>query len=364
MKIKDIIAYLEDFAPLDYQETYDNSGLIIGNKNIEVKGVLITLDCTEEVIDEALSRGCNVIITHHPIVFSGIKKFNGNNYIERTVINAIKNDIAIYAIHTNIDNILHGVNGKIADKLKLENRKILSPKSDLLRQLVVYCPSDNVTVLKDSLFSAGAGEIGNYKNCSFSSIGEGTFRATNQANPSIGEIGDLHIENEQRIEVVYSKDKEREVLNAMKKNHPYEEVAHQIYLINNKYQLVGSGLFGELVKPIKSEDFLILVKTIMCTDNIRYTKLVKDKIRKVAVCGGSGSFLLEKAKSVGADIFITSDFKYHQFFDANAEIIIADIGHYESEQYTKELIYELLTKKFTKFAIQLSNVNTNPIKYI
>ena len=364
MKIKEITNFLEDYAPLDYQESYDNSGLIVGDANAKVKGALITLDCTEDVIDEAMARNCNLVIAHHPIIFAGLKKLNGSNYIQRTVIKAIKNDIAIYAIHTNLDNVHNGVSAKIAEKLGLENCKVLAPKSDLIRQLVVYCPTKNAEELKTALFNNGAGAIGNYDQCSFTSIGMGTFSANENCKPFVGEIGEPHNENEDRIEVIYPKHKEKAILNAMQIAHPYEQVAHQLYVLENKHQLVGAGIVGELQSAVKNKAFLEQIKNVMQTDCIRHTSLVKDKIKIVAVCGGSGSFLLNNAKSVGADIFITADFKYHEFFDAEQDIIIADIGHYESEQFTKDLIYDLLTKKFTKFAIRLSKVNTNPINYL
>ena len=364
MKIKQVTNFLEDIAPLQYQESYDNCGLIIGDPNTEVNGALITLDCTEAIIDEAIATGCNLVIAHHPIIFSGLKKLNGSNYIERTVIKSIKNDIAIYAIHTNLDNVHNGVSAKIAEKLGLENCKILVPKSDLLRQLVVYCPTANAKALKTALFEAGAGTIGDYDQCSFTSVGIGTFRANENCSPFVGEIGENHTENEDRIEVIYPKFKERAVLNAMEVAHPYEQVAHQIYVLENKHQLVGSGIIGELNEAIDSQMFLENLKMNMQTDCVRHTPLVKQQIKTIAVCGGSGSFLLKNAKAAKADIFITADFKYHEFFDAENKIVIADIGHYESEQFTKDLIYDLLVKNFTKFAVRLSKVNTNPIKYL
>jgi len=364
MNIKQITNFLESYAPLEYQESYDNCGLIIGDANAEVKGALITLDCTEAIIDEAIATGCNLVIAHHPIIFSGLKKLNGSNYIERAVIKAIKNDIAIYAIHTNLDNVHNGVSAKIAEKLGLENCKILAPKSDLLRQLVVYCPNANAETLKTALFEAGAGTIGDYDQCSFTSIGKGTFRANENCTPFVGEIGENHTENEDRIEVIYPKFKERAILDAMEVAHPYEQVAHQIYVLDNKHQLVGSGIIGELKTPVDAQVFLKNLKLNMQTDCVRHTSLVKQQIKTVAVCGGSGSFLLKNAMAAKADIFITADFKYHEFFDAENKIVIADIGHYESEQFTKDLIYDLLVKNFTKFAVRLSKVNTNPIKYL
>ena len=364
MKIKEITDFLEGYAPLHYQESYDNSGLIVGDENTKVKGALITLDCTEDIIDEAIARNCNLVIAHHPIIFAGLKKLNGSNYIQRTVIKAIKNDIAIYAIHTNLDNVHNGVSAKIAEKLGLENCRVLAPKSDLLRQLVVYCPTKNTEELKTALFNNGAGAIGDYDQCSFTSVGMGTFNANENCKPFVGEIGELNTENEDRIEVIYPKHKEKAILNAMKMAHPYEQVAHQIYVLENKHQLVGSGIVGELKKAVKTEAFLQHIKTNMKTECIRYSSLVKKEVKCIAVCGGSGSFLLNNAKAVGADVFITADFKYHEFFDAENDIVIADIGHYESEQFTKDLIYDLLTKNFTKFAVRLSKVNTNPIKYL
>ena len=363
MKIKEITNYLESIAPLYFQEDYDNSGLLVGNENTIVYEALITLDCTEEVVEEAIALECNLIIAHHPIIYSGLKKLTGNNYVERTIIKAIKNDIAIYAIHTNLDNVANGVSAKIAEKLGVENCKILSPKKDLLRQLAVYCPSSDAEKVRNELFKAGAGNIGNYDECSFTSIGEGTFRANEGCKPHLGEVRKRHKEKEEKIEVIFPKYKEQAIISAMKNAHPYEEVAYQIYILDNVYENVGSGVVGKLPKAMDAEAFLELLKSTMKTDCVRYSKLVKDKIETVAICGGSGSFLLSNAKRAKADILITADFKYHDFFDAEDDIIIADIGHYESEQFTKDLIYDLLTKKFSKFAVQLSKVNTNPIKY-
>jgi len=364
MKIKEITQFLEGIAPLNYQESYDNSGLIVGDENKEVTSVLICLDSVEQVIDEAIENGCNLVIAHHPIVFSGLKKLNGKNHIERTIIKAIKNDIAIYAIHTNLDNVKGGVSCKIADILGLKNQKILAPKRDLLRKLEVYVPKENAEEVQSALFSSGAGCVGDYKNCSFQSEGVGTFLPTQDANPAIGKKGKQERVEEVKIEVVFPKNMEKRLISEMKKAHPYEEVAHQIYILDNVFQEVGSGIVGELETEIDSDVFLKSLKNTMKTDCVRHTKLVKNTIKKVAVCGGSGSFLLNNAKVVGADIFITADFKYHEFFNTENNIIIADIGHYESEQFTKELIYDLLINNFSKFAVRLSKVNTNPINYL
>lgn len=364
MEIKEVANYLESIAPLYFQEDYDNVGLLVGNSNTALTAVLITLDCTEEVIEEAINLNCNLIITHHPIIFSGLKRLNGRNHVERTIIKAIKNDIAIYTIHTNLDNVSNGVNAKIAEKLEIKNCTVLLPKKNLLRQLAVYCPSSDAEKVRNELFKAGAGNVGSYDECSFTSRGEGTFKANEGCDPYLGKVGERHIEKEEKIEVIFPKHKEEVIISAMRKAHPYEEVAHQIYILDNVYDNFGSGLVGQLSKEMDSHLFLEKLKKNMRTDSIRHTKLVKGQIKKVAICGGSGSFLLSAAKKEKADIFITADFKYHEFFDAEDDIIIADIGHYESEQFTKELLYDLLTKKFSKFAVQLSKVNTNPIKYL
>jgi len=364
MKIREITDFLEEIAPLHYQESYDNSGLIIGDLENKVDDVLITLDCTEEVIDEAISNNCNLIISHHPIIFSPLKKINGKNYVERVIVKAIKHDISIYAIHTNLDNVYNGVNSKIAEKLGLKNCKILRPNSKLIKQLVVYCPSSHSESLKQSLLECGAGEFRNYDNCSFSVVGKGTFRPKEGSNPFFGNIDNTETVSEERLEFFYNIKDENALLECLFKNHPYEQVAYQIYSLDNICSEIGSGMIGELEDEIECDKFLALIKKKMKTDCIRHTSLIRNKIKYVAVCGGSGSFLLEEAKKKNADIFISSDFKYHEFFDADGKIIIADIGHFESEQFTKELICDMLSKKFTKFAVQLSKVNTNPINYL
>ncbi|MBD1428853.1 Nif3-like dinuclear metal center hexameric protein [Sphingobacterium litopenaei] len=363
MKIREITAYLESIAPLAYQESYDNSGLIVGNPNDEVSKALISLDCTEEVVDEAIGKGCDIIISHHPIVFKGLKKFNNKNYVERTVIKAIKNNIALYAIHTNLDNVLGGVSSKIAEKLELENTAILSPKSGLVKKLVVYVPRANVEEVRQALFEAGAGSIGDYDQCSYNTAGYGTFRPLAGANPAIGEIGTQERVEETKIEVIFPAQIERQVIVSMLAAHPYEEVAYHTITLDNKLQYVGSGAIGNLAEPMDAQDFLAYLKDKLKLNVIRHTHLLDKKIARVAVCGGAGGFLLNEAKRSGADIFITADYKYHEFFDAEDDIIIADIGHYESEQFTQELLLEIIRKKFVNFAVLLTEIDTNPIKY-
>ncbi|MGN5955656.1 Nif3-like dinuclear metal center hexameric protein [Sphingobacterium lactis] len=363
MKIKDIIQYLEEIAPSNYQESYDNSGLIVGDANREVKQALISLDCTEEVVEEAIRKGCDLIISHHPIVFSGMKQFNGKNYVERTVIKAIKHDIALYAIHTNLDNVLGGVSSKMADILGLENQAILRPKKGLLKKLVVYVPRANVEEVRSALFEAGAGAIGDYDQCSYNTAGYGTFRPLDGANPTIGEVGSQERVEETKIEVIFPAQLERKILVAMLSAHPYEEVAYHIVSLDNNISYVGSGAIGNLKEPMPAEMFLRLLKEKFNLQVIRHTDLLSKNISRVALCGGAGGFLLGDAKRSGADIFITADYKYHEFFDAEGEIIIADIGHFESEQFTQELLLDIITKKFANFAVLLTEIDTNPIKY-
>jgi len=364
MQIKQITQVLEDFAPPALQESYDNAGLIIGNHTDEVSGALITIDITEAVIDEAIQLGFNLIISHHPIVMSGIKRFNGNNYVEKCIIKCIQNNIAVYSCHTNADSVVTGVNGKICEKLGLVNCRILDSKKNVLLKLVTFVPVEHAENVRTEIFKAGAGHIGNYDSCSFNVEGSGTFKANEGANPFVGAVGQLHVEKEVRVETIFPDFLKSKVINALLVSHPYEEVAYDLYPLNNEWNETGSGMYGELKVAEDEINFLKKVKEIFGCGSIRYTNLLNKKIKKVAVCGGSGSFLLGKAKAVGADIFITGDFKYHQFFDAENKIVIADIGHFESEQFTKEVFFEILTKKIPNFAVRLSNVNTNPIKYL
>lgn len=363
MKIKDLTHYLESVAPLPYQESYDNAGLLTGNPNEEITGVLLTLDCIEAIIEEAISKKCNLVIAHHPIIFGGLKKLTGKNYVERTVIKAIKNDIAIYAIHTNLDNVLNGVNAKIAKKIGLENIKILLPKRNLLKKLTTFVPIEATEKVLEALHEAGAGNIGNYSHCSFAVVGDGSFKPSSKANPYIGEAGILEKVQEMRIEVVFPSYSEGRIIGALKKAHPYEEVAYYVHTLENENQEVGSGMIGNLATAMGEMDFLKYLKEKMQVSCIKHTALLGKKIKKIAICGGAGGFLLRNAIAAGADIFITSDYKYHEFFDADSQIIIADIGHYESEQFTKELLSELLEKQFESLKINISEVNTNPVQY-
>jgi len=361
--IKELASYLETIAPPSLQESYDNAGLIVGSFSEEIQGVLVSLDCTEAVVDEAIKHNCNVIVSHHPIVFSGIKKLNGKNYVERIVIKAIKNNISIYAIHTNLDNVHTGVNKKICDKLGLKNTSVLAPKKNVLRKLVTFCPKDHADKVHEGLFAAGCGHIGNYDQCSFNAEGTGTFRGSDKTNPYVGEKGKQHHEAEVRIETVFPAYIQTVVIEALLKAHPYEEVAYDIYSLENYHQQIGSGMVGELEKEMEEKEFLTHLKSAMEAGCIRYTAFTGKKVKRVAVCGGAGSFLLQDAIRAGAQMFVTADYKYHQFFDADGRIVIADIGHYESEHFTSELLKELLINNFSTFAVRLSEMVTNPVHY-
>lgn len=364
MTVKDIMAAIEAFAPPVYQESYDNSGLQVGDPAAIVTGVLITLDVTEQIVDEALGRGCNMIVAHHPVIFGGIKRLTGRTYVERIVAKAIKNDIHIYAAHTNLDNVYQGVNARFAAKLGMQNTRILAPKADVLYKLYTYAPTAVADNVREAMFRAGAGNISKYSECSFNTEGTGTFRAAADANPAIGQAGGpRQSEPEVKIEVLVTSANKYAVLAAMRAAHTYEEVAYELIPLANQATEIGAGMIGTLAEPLEEIEMLAFIKQQMRTECIRHTEFTGRAVSKVALCGGSGSFLLRDAIAAGADIFITADHKYHQFFDAEKKILIADIGHYQSEQYTCEIFEEILKKNFPNFAVLLSNLSTDPVKY-
>lgn len=348
-----------------YQESYDNAGLIVGDPQAEATGVMICLDALEAVVEEAAEKGCNLVVAHHPIVFGGLKRLNGRTYVERTVMAAIRKGVAIYAAHTNLDNVLRsGVNAKIAEKIGLRSTRILVPKKGVLKKLFTYAPVDSAEKIRNGLFEAGAGHIGLYDECSFNTLGAGTFRAREGANPFVGEIGQRHVSAEMKIEVVFAAHQQGALLAALRASHPYEEVAYEIVALDQAHPEIGAGLVGELETPLYMDDFLRQLKTQMNTGCVRYTLPCHETVRRVAVCGGAGSFLLRDAIAAGAEVFVTADFKYHEFFDAEGRIVIADIGHFESEQFTMELFSQLISEKFPTFAVRLTEVNTNPVNYL
>lgn len=364
MKISEIISLIEEVAPISLQESYDNAGMQVGDKTQEATGALLCIDVTEDVIDEAVQQRINLVISHHPLLFKGLKSITGRNYIERVVIKAIKNDISIYAAHTNLDNAVGGVNFKIAEKLQLENVRILSPMKDSLLKLVVFVPTIAVEAVRNAMLNAGAGKIGNYDMCSYNMNGYGTFRACEGANPYCGEIGEVHKEEETRVEVIlpnYNKDK---VIGAMLKAHPYEEPAYDIIKLENVNAYAGSGVVGELNEEMEAEDFLKMVKELFNVGTIKYSPITGKKIKKVALCGGAGSFLIGEAINAKADAFITGEIGYHNFFTAENKILLVEAGHYETEQYTKDIFCDIITKKIPNFAVRYTTVEQNPINYL
>jgi len=364
MKIKDIIISIEEEAPLQYQESYDNSGLILGVFEQEISKALICFDLTENVLQEAIEKNCQLIISHHPLIFNPLKKINSNNYIDRILIKAIKHDIAIYAAHTNLDNSYNGLNNLFAQKLSLKNSRILAPIKGSLRKITTFCPEDHAGQVRTAICEAGAGKIGNYDFCTYNISGNGSFRALDKAKPFVGNKNELHFEKEVRIEAIYPVHLEKDIISSLIKSHPYEEVAYDIYPLENTYSMIGSGIIGSLETPVNAFDFLKKLKALLNIHIIKHSALNNKTIQTVALCGGAGSFLFKEAIKQKADIFISSEFKYNQFIDCEDKIIIADIGHYESEHFAKELIYDIIKKKFPNFALNFSEQDANPINYM
>jgi dinuclear metal center YbgI/SA1388 family protein len=364
MQIKEILTILEEMAPLAYAEDFDNVGLLVGNKDDEATGILVCHDALESVIDEAITKKCNLVVCFHPILFSGLKKITGKSYVERSILKAIKNDIAIYAVHTALDNHKNGVNKIFCDALGLVNTKILVPKSNFIQKLVTYTIPENVEKLRNSLFDAGAGKIGNYEDCSFNSQGIGTYMGNENSNPEIGERFEFVEAQEIKIEVTFEKHLQSKILKALFSNHVYEEVAYEIYDLQNTHPNIGLGMVGELKNPMNELDFLSFVKNKMICGGIRHSSFLEKPITKVAVLGGSGSFAIKNAILAEADVFLTADLKYHNFYEAENQILLTDIGHFESERFTKNYIVDFLKEKITNFAIILSEENTNPVKYL
>jgi len=363
MKIAEVVFFLESMAHLSLQEHYDNSGLLTGDPDHDCKGIIVSLDATEEVINEAIAMKSNLIIAHHPIIFGGLKKINGKNYVEKAIITALKNDIAIYAIHTNLDNVIDGVNGRIATMLGLQGISILSNKENSLKKLFTFAPVSMAEQVRNAIFEAGGGQIGNYSECSFNVEGTGTFKGDQSTNPYVGKAGIRHHEQEIKIEVIFPAWLESRIIQALIAAHPYEETAFDIVNLVNNHSRLGSGVIGELAVPADETSFLNRIKEVFMVPVIRHTSLRNHPVKKVAVCGGAGSFLISKALNSGADFYITADVKYHEFFDANGRMVIADIGHFESEQFTINLLQEVLEKKFPTFAVLKTGINTNPVRY-
>lgn len=363
MLVKDFITEIETFAPLSLQEDYDNAGLICGNPDAEVKSILITIDITEEVMEEAIEGGHNLIISHHPLTLQGLKNLRPDTYVKRCLIKAIQHNLNIYSAHTNMDAVMNGVSGRMADKLGLSNRKVLQPSGKLF-SLTFYTPAGEAARVREAVLNCGAGHIGNYSHCSFNNEGQGTFQAQPGAHPYVGEIGKIHSETEIKTEITVPEYLLNQSIETLRSVHPYEEPVWNVICLDNTNPGTGFGIIGDLPIAIESRDFLLHIKEVFGSGAIRHTAICKPKIRRVAVCGGSGAFLTKAAIAQKADIYITGDYKYHDFFNAEKQLIIADIGHYESEQFTKEIFYELVTKKISNFAVQFSKVITNPVYYL
>ncbi|HSC55007.1 MAG TPA: Nif3-like dinuclear metal center hexameric protein [Phnomibacter sp.] len=366
MTIGAIIQTLESLAHPAYQESYDNAGLITGRKQWECTGVLVTLDATEEIIEEAIRKNCNMVVAHHPILFRPLQKLSGDGYAERAIVKAIQHNIAIYAIHTNLDNVQHGVNLWMAEKIGLVpgSLRVLAPKRGLLWQLVTYVPEAQAAAVRDALFAAGAGAVGQYVECSFNSHGQGSFRPLENTNPAIGSPGgQRETVAETRLELVFAAPLQAAVVAALRQAHPYETVAYSIIELQNEHQDIGSGLVGELPESLSEADLLHRLKAQFNLQLVRHTPLLQKPVKRIALCGGAGSFLTKAAIGTGADAFITADIKYHEFFDADRQLLLADIGHFESEQFTTQGIASYLQSKFPTFAVLQTEVCTNPVQY-
>jgi dinuclear metal center YbgI/SA1388 family protein len=363
MKLKDLTSYLDSAVPLAYQEDYDNSGLQVGTPETEIHCAMVTLDVTEEVIAEAKVNNCDVVISHHPLIFRGIKRLTGKSFTERIIFESVRNNIAIYSAHTNLDIFTNGVSRKMAEKIGLEGVKVLSPSENRLLKLVTFVPESHFEKVRNALFLAGAGKVGNYDNCGFSSSGTGSFRGNEKTNPFRGKKGVLHFEQEIRFETILFSHLKDNVINALLQSHPYEEVAFDLYPLENKNIEIGLGCLGTYPEPITEDNFLKLISKVFDAGGIRYSRKTGNLIRRVALCGGSGAGLLDKAISSGADVFLTADIKYHDFFNTGNRILLVDAGHFETEKFSTEILKDLIIKKFPKFAVRFSEINTNPINY-
>ncbi len=366
MKISEVISKLEQWAPRALQEGYDNAGLLSGDADEECRGALCCLDITQKVLEEALEQNCNLIIAHHPLVFQSIKSLAGNTLVNRLLVFAIKNNVAVYAFHTNLDNVLSGVNAAFANKMGISpiGRQILYKKSRQVAKLYTYVPKTHHLQVQKALYATGAGQIGLYENCSFSALGTGTFRPMEGSKPFIGSTdGPLETLEEIKLEVIFPVWLKENVLQALHNAHPYETVAYEIVITENTHPETGSGLIGNLEYPLEETEFLSLIKAKFHLSVIKTSPLMNKKVQKVAICGGAGSFLISHAIRQGADVFITSDLKYHDYFEADGKILLMDIGHYESEVATVELMTGYINSKFPNFAVLKTKVITNPVQY-
>ncbi len=363
MKLEEVISVLESWAPLSFQEDWDNSGLIIGDPMNEISGMMVSLDTTLAVLEEAHAHHCNLVISHHPLIFKGVTKITPHIPEYKAIQFAIQNDISVFALHTNLDNKKDSLNHLLGSKIGLEKMQILQPRKGYLKKLVTFCPSNHADSIRESLFDAGAGYIGNYDCCSFNIPGHGTFRALDLANPFVGEKNKTHVEDEIRIEVIFPEYIEQGLIKALLQSHPYEEVAYDLYPLDNLFNQVGSGISGLLPHPMKAGDFLKMVKQTYELELVRHSNSGDKLIKTVAICSGSGSFLIRNVRQNGIDAFLTGDLKYHDFQEVSGTLLLVDIGHFESEEFVKEMLKEILIEKFPNFAVLISERESNPIKY-
>ncbi|WP_029903704.1 Nif3-like dinuclear metal center hexameric protein [Prevotella sp. 10(H)] len=364
MKIKEILHAIEQLAPVPLQESYDNSGVQVGDINQEAKGAVVCIDVTEAVMDEAVALGCNLIISHHPLAFRAFKSLTGKNYVERCMMKACKHDIVVYAAHTNLDNAYQGINYYLAEMLNLQHVRILEPQRGKLLKLVTFVPHSHAELVRNTLFNAGAGNIGNYDSCSYNVSGEGTFRAGEEANPFTGDIGELHTEPEVRIEMILPTYKQADVQRSLIAVHPYEEPAYDFYVLENTWAQAGSGIVGTLPEESDEEDFLYLLKDTFHLKTILHSALRGKPVRDVAICSGGGAFLIPKAISYSADVFITGEAKYNDYYDVEDKILLATVGHYESEIFTKNIFFDIISKKYPNFTVYMSGFDVNPVNYL
>lgn len=355
--------WLEELIPPAFQEHYDNSGLQVGDPDASVNSVLLTVDVSAEVIAEAGEHGCNLIISHHPLIFTPLKRIAGGSETERCVASAVRGGIAIYSAHTSFDNVSWGVSHILAEMIGLTKIRVLAPLKGKLSKLITFVPVSHAGRVREALFAAGAGHIGNYDRCSFSVTGDGTFRAGEGADPYAGQVGEDHSEPEIRIEAVMPSHLAPACVRALLAAHPYEEAAYDIIALENEYHGAGAGAIGTLPGPLTVTMLLEKLKALTGIPVIRYSGDAARTVTTIAVCGGSGSDLISAAARAGADAFVTGDIKYHAFTQAPDDMIVADIGHYESEKFSLELLHDLINKKFPKFALRFSGIKTNPINY-
>jgi dinuclear metal center YbgI/SA1388 family protein len=355
-----------EIAPISLAEGYDNVGLLVGSPSTEVTGVLTCLEVTEEVLDEAIENGFNLIVAHHPILFKGIKRLTGKGYVEKILLKAIKADIGIIAVHTNIDNAENGVSYQLAELLGLQGIEVLQPIAGKLGMLTTFSPVAGVPKILDALFTAGAGHIGKYAECAFRLNGLGSFKPLEGSKPKVGKIDELSLVQEQRLELIYPIYLEKKIFEALKGNHEFEEVAYYCTPTNNIWRQIGAGAIGELITPEPLSKVLDRIKKSLGIEHLRYSspkKFETDLISKIAVGGGTCSFLIGPAKAAKADLLLTSDLKYHEWFEAEDALSLVDVGHYESEIHIAQHFANFIRKKMPNIAVRLTTVTTNPVKH-